>query len=602
MIKGYHEVHIPVMGTGHSADTPIRVAHLGISSVISLVDDILLERLRKYYSEMYDLPYTQIPRSDIDGRSKRVKAYLNSVKDIVQIKLDAIKALPFFASNDKAKYFELLPNDSEMKQQYENLLQMQESDERAKIEAELTDKMVAGSIDVNIMVKLDAERFDKEGNTLGADYTDAKTALKGFAESDENANIIFSAGINQTLYTYMTRFKDFYRDASGEIKKKIVVKVSDFRSALIQGKFLAKKGLEVSEFRIESGLNCGGHSFPAGGNLLGPVLKEFKEQRSKLTSTLKPLVQKYYDKMSLEYPESALNEEAKLSVQGGIGTSGEIERFKAEYNVDYIGVGTPFLFVPEASPVDKDTLDLLIKGDENDYYISDASPVGVQFNNIRNCGSQVWGQNRIKEGKPGSPCPKSFLVNNTEFSELPICVASTKYQTQKIAEINQMNASEDEKSELRETVYEKECICHFLGNSSLLTLGVEKSAEKAPQSICPGPNGAWFNDSYSLQTMFDHFYGRCGSIVPEERPHVFAKEISMYVDYLNDQAELLDNSEASLKKLHSIKDNLESGMRYCLEVAQKEAFKDENLSSIPECVKAEQQRINEIIENFKQSI
>ena len=69
--------------------------------------------------------------------------------------------------------------------------------------------------------------------------------------------------INQGLYSYMTEFQDFYRNASGKIKKKIILKVSDFRSALIQGKFLAKKGLEIYEFRIESGLNCGGHAFPS---------------------------------------------------------------------------------------------------------------------------------------------------------------------------------------------------------------------------------------------------------------------------------------------------------------------------------------------------
>ena len=44
--------------------------------------------------------------------------------------------------------------------------------------------------------------------------------------------------------------------------------MSDFRSALIQGKFLAKKGLEVAEFRIESGLNCGGHAFATDGHLM----------------------------------------------------------------------------------------------------------------------------------------------------------------------------------------------------------------------------------------------------------------------------------------------------------------------------------------------
>ena len=601
MIKGYHDIHLPVMGSGHSADTAIRIGHLGLSSVISLVDDLLLERLRKYYNEIYKLPYTQIPRSEVDGRSKRIKAYLETVKEVVQIKLDHIKELPFFANNDKAKYFDLLPHGCEIKDTYNRLLEMEDGAERKTLETELTAKMISGSIDVNIMVKLDAQRYDKEGNTLGPDSSDAKTALKGFVESSDDANIIFSAGINQPLYTYMTNFKEFYRDTAGQIKKKIIIKVSDFRSALIQGKFLAKKGLEVAEYRIESGLNCGGHSFPSGGHLLGPVLQEFKEQRDKLTSTLKPLIVKYYEKMGLVYPEYALTEESKISVQGGIGTSGEVERFKAEYDVDYIGIGTPFLFVPEATAIDEPTLDLLIQGGEDDYYISDASPVGVQFNNIRNCGSQQWSAKRLEEGRPGSPCPKSFLVNNTEFTELPICVASSQYQSQKVEQIQALGLNPIEEEAKLKKVYEKECICDFLGNGALLKLEI-RSEGKAPQSICPGPNGAWFDRTYSLDKMLGHFYGKCDSIVSAERPHVFAKEISMYVDYFRDQADMLDGSPKSQKKLQSIKDTLESGMAYCQEIAKKPAFKDENLSSIPPCIKAEQIRLDGLFAQYQTKI
>ncbi len=34
------------MGTGFTIDTPIKVAKYGISSVISLVDDVLIEQMR----------------------------------------------------------------------------------------------------------------------------------------------------------------------------------------------------------------------------------------------------------------------------------------------------------------------------------------------------------------------------------------------------------------------------------------------------------------------------------------------------------------------------------------------------------------------------
>ncbi len=46
-----HSFHIPVMGTGFSLDTPLRVARFGISSVMSLVDDALIERLRRHYAK-----------------------------------------------------------------------------------------------------------------------------------------------------------------------------------------------------------------------------------------------------------------------------------------------------------------------------------------------------------------------------------------------------------------------------------------------------------------------------------------------------------------------------------------------------------------------
>ena len=50
-----HTIHIPVMGTGFSIDTPIRVAPFGISSVMSIMDDMLVEKIRKHYCEKFNL-------------------------------------------------------------------------------------------------------------------------------------------------------------------------------------------------------------------------------------------------------------------------------------------------------------------------------------------------------------------------------------------------------------------------------------------------------------------------------------------------------------------------------------------------------------------
>ncbi|NQV29442.1 MAG: hypothetical protein HQ508_01020, partial [Candidatus Marinimicrobia bacterium] len=225
-----HNFHIPVMGTGHSIDTPIRLAHLGITSVISIIDDILLERLRKYYTAQYNLQYERISAREEDGRAKRITAYLNMVQEIVNLKMERIRALPFFEINEKTRYFELLPDTSTLKAAYQELLQLKPGAMRETLSDDLSRRMRPGSIDVNIMVKVDRLDMDKHGRPLGEEFSDAKAALRGFAKSKLDSAMIFSAGINQSLYGYMTKYKDFYRNHEGQIKKKIILKVSDFRS------------------------------------------------------------------------------------------------------------------------------------------------------------------------------------------------------------------------------------------------------------------------------------------------------------------------------------------------------------------------------------
>ena len=71
-----------------------------------------------------------------------------------------------------------------------------------------------------------------------------------------------------------------YFENNDDIKKRIIE--SDVKICVVGvgtiglplATFLAKKGLEVHEFRIESGLNCGGHAFASNGQLLPILLKE----------------------------------------------------------------------------------------------------------------------------------------------------------------------------------------------------------------------------------------------------------------------------------------------------------------------------------------
>jgi len=70
--QSVHTFHIPVMGTGFTIDTPLRVAKYGISSVISLVDDVLIEQMRKIHCEKEVVPYEEINDRDENARSRRI--------------------------------------------------------------------------------------------------------------------------------------------------------------------------------------------------------------------------------------------------------------------------------------------------------------------------------------------------------------------------------------------------------------------------------------------------------------------------------------------------------------------------------------------------
>ena len=171
----------------------------------------------------------------------------------------------------------MLPDYSTIRKEFEKITS--KGFDFSEIKAWARKNLTMGSIDVNIMTKVDKNNYINK-KQLPIEYNDAHAALRGYANSDLSSSLILSAGMNPRLYSYIGQFDDFFPNEEGTIKKKIILKVSDYRSALIQGKFLAKKGLWVSEYRIESGLNCGGHAFATDGQLIGPVLEEFKENKN----------------------------------------------------------------------------------------------------------------------------------------------------------------------------------------------------------------------------------------------------------------------------------------------------------------------------------
>ena len=269
--------------------------------------------------------------------------------------------------------------------------------------------------------------------------------------------------------------------------------------------------------------------------------------------------------------------------------------------MDLTGWASPFLLVPEATCVDTPTRNLLEDADEKDLYVSDVSPLQIPFNNVRKTGSEIWTCSLAEAGKPGSACPKQFLLSNTEFSKKPICLASRRYQKKKLEEIDSMDLSASEKQKLSAKVVEKTCICEHLGNGALVALGMANE-RSAPPLICPGPNIAWFNKTYTLKEMVDHIYGRGPSLVSSERPHMFAKEIAMYVDHFEKLVARCTGTSQELKTLEGFKNNLEEGMDFCLAIAQKRPYEGENLESIPSCVERQRERLGIIWEDLEKKV
>lgn len=586
-IKHTHSFHIPVMGIGFTIDTPLKVAQYGMDSVVSLVDDILLEKLRKMYSEKFEVPYKEITDKIDDFRAKRITSYLNLINDLAKQKFETLKNATVEKSVAIKAYINMLPDSSTIKAEFNKLTAYGYN--FSEIRSWAAKNLTMGSIDVNIMTKIDKDNYIKK-EKLPVEYNDAHAALRGFANSELRSSVILSAGMNPRLYSYMSQFDDFFPNEHGDFKKKIILKVSDYRSALIQGKFLAKKGLWVSEYRIESGLNCGGHAFATDGYLLGPVLAEFKEKRNELISSIQEILNQAFISQNRIVPKGTLLTE--FTVQGGVGTEEEHNFLMDYYNLHSVGWGSPFLLVPEATTVDDNTLKKLVAAKEEDLYLSDISPLGVPFNNLRNNTKDAEKEVLINKGRPGSSCPKKFIALNKEFKETGICTASRQYQRLKLKELDKENLTSETYQSKFNKIVEKTCICVGLGTSSLLAYGLDNKVEGKGVSICPGPNIAYYSKVMSLKEITDHIYGRDNVIIRTDRPNMFIKELHIYIDYLKDKLEeaktamnkkqekYLLSFTSNMKEGVAYYQNLFKGLKYTFEDAKSVVLKELEISEI----------------------
>ncbi len=552
-----HTFHIPVMGLGFTVDSPLKIAKYGISSVVSIMDDHLLEDMRRFYCRKFQFPYLPIDEIEEDYRAKRITAYLDLVQELVDQQIENVRQEDFEKNQNINLYFQLLPAAHMYHQLYHEMLRA-EGENRDKLQEQLRGLIRPGNIDVNIMTKVDKINYNKAGEPLPREYSDALSALRGFARSKARGAVVFSAGLNPALFAYAEQFDDFFPDQNGQIKKGIILKVSDYRSALIQGRFLAKKGLWISEFRIESGLNCGGHAFATDGLLVGPILEDFKNNKMELAQTLLKGCQQVWDEKG--YTSIARNTVLKITYQGGIGNAEENEFLLKHYELDGTGWGSPFLLVPEATSVDEDTLQRLLKAKKSDFYLSHASPLGVPFNNLRTSSGENQRKARIAKNRPGSPCYKKFLTFSTEFSSKPICTASREYQHLKLKQFDQGEVGEKEINE----VLEKDCLCEGLSAPALLRAGEKPRRNLNAVTICPGPNLAYFKGTFSLKEMVDHVYGKIQLQLDPERPHVFVKELQLYVQHLQKEIEksLPEQTAKYASYLEKFKGNLLDGVVY----------------------------------------
>jgi len=542
-----HTFHIPVMGTAFTADSALKVAHYGINTVIALADDVLLERLRKYYSGLNNFSYEEIKNNTKDYRADRITSYLNLVNKITSAKFEEFTTATKDKFEDVKKYFEMLPESSDVKKEFNKLIENSFSFEDLSLW--LKDNLSIGSIDVNIMTKVDKTNFFKK-EELPSEYNDAHAGLRGFANSDLSSSVIFSAGMNPRLYGYIAEFEDFFPDTNGYIKKKIILKVSDYRSAIIQGKFLAKKGLWISEYRIESGLNCGGHAFATDGYLMGPILAEFRDRRQELVDELYAICKPALEANGRIVPNDTLA--ITITAQGGVATAEEHNFLIDHYKLDTVGWGTPFLLVPEATTVDAATRKQLQDAKEKDLYLSSVSPLGVPFNNLRNSSKDVEKFLKIEEGKPGSPCPRKFLALSNEYGTQGVCTASRLFQKNKIDEFG-----------ISDQITDKACLCMGLAATAVINYGVETRESKGV-SICPGPNMAYFDKELTLQDMSHHIYNGDEGIVRNDRPNMFVNELEMYLTYLSEKIEehKHDWGRKSGRYLNAFTKNMNQGITY----------------------------------------
>ena len=168
------------------------------------------------------------------------------------------------------------------------------------------------------------------------------------------------------------------------------------------------------------------------------------------------------------------------------------------------------------------------------------------------------------KGRPGSSCPKKYLVSNKEYTEKTICTASRQYQKLKLEELDNEGLLPEEHKVKFDKIVDKSCICVGLGTTPLMKNNIERRVEGDAVSICPGPNMAYFSKIIGLKEMTDHIYGRINIISRTDRPNMFIKELNLYISYLTTKIDEARDSMTTKqeKYLTNFAHNLDEGIDY----------------------------------------
>ncbi|MDZ7615175.1 MAG: hypothetical protein U5K51_16880 [Flavobacteriaceae bacterium] len=195
-----HTFHIPVMGLAYTIDSPIRVAKFGIDSVISIMDDELIERMNAFYAEKFQLPYNEISRKVHDYRAKRITAYLDLVDTIVKKKFEDFKNELTESKESLQEFIAMLPGTSELKTGFENI-SFKGAACKTQLLNYIENNLSHGNIDVNIMTKLDKDNFI--GNEqLPVEFNDAHAALKRLRKQQGEFRGAFCRNESQTVQLF----------------------------------------------------------------------------------------------------------------------------------------------------------------------------------------------------------------------------------------------------------------------------------------------------------------------------------------------------------------------------------------------------------------